>query len=142
MNGILHHESGIKKEDCSLHSSSSYSLRFFCGFLQKMNKPRIYTGLQLVGMTSHLHMLFDDHSFIVCHENIMESHNIKDIMDIYSKIYGQVINLYKFASILSSNMHHHHKKLVKDILGIERDITFDKYVGIMLILSRKNTNDF
>lgn len=74
--------------------------------------------------------------------NLPKCHDIRDILSIYNKVLGDIIKFEKSGTIFSSNMNHRHHKLVKRILGVKRNITFEKYLGGPFILTKSSTKYF
>lgn len=79
------------------------------------------------------HILFTDDSLVFCRANLVETRNLKDVLNTFSRVPRN--KFHKFGIYFNTNTHPKHKRKVKRILKIRECITTNKYLPPTLCLA-------
>jgi len=80
------------------------------------------------------HLLFADDSLLFCWATQDEVQEVVDIMQLYAKASGQLINLEKSSIFFSSNVDGVRRDWIKDKLKVKEVDMFETYLGLPTLI--------
>ncbi|KAL0300327.1 UNVERIFIED_CONTAM: hypothetical protein Sangu_3127100 [Sesamum angustifolium] len=89
-----------------------------------------------------LHLFFVDDSLILCQATLGALQSIREILRIYERASGEVINLQKSKVIFSSNTPEELRPQLTRIMNVRVVEKFDKYFGLLSIVGRSKLEIF
>lgn len=88
------------------------------------------------------HLLFTDDCFVFSEASHRGASRLQEVLDIYSRGSGQLVNKDKFAIFFSSNCTADTKLEVRNVLQIETEALAEKYLGLPTALGRSTMEAF
>ena len=88
------------------------------------------------------HLLFTDDSLHFCQATQDEVQEVVDIMQLYAKASGQLINLVKSSIFFSSNVDGMRRDWIKDKLKFKEVDRFKTYLGLPTLIGRSKYQTF
>lgn len=82
------------------------------------------------------HLLFANDSLIFYKAVKEESEIVKDVLELYGKASGQLVNIHKSSILFSSNTHATRRMQCQEILGFSKSTKEGKYLGLPFIIGR------
>nr|XP_023919081.1 uncharacterized protein LOC112030645 [Quercus suber] len=83
------------------------------------------------------HLLFADDSLLFCRSTIEECRKILEILEIYEEGSGQKVNKNKTAIFFSQSTPEATKVEIKEALGLQEIVQYDKYLGLPSLVGRR-----
>ncbi|XP_040996027.1 uncharacterized protein LOC121242200 [Juglans microcarpa x Juglans regia] len=129
------------------HPLSSY-LFILCAeaLTALLNQAEACGGLTLVpigrGPVSVNHLFFADDSLLFCKAKAEELRYVLNILDIYEKASGQVINKDKSSIFFSRNTGHAVQQQILELAGVKSSGTFERYLGLPTLVGRAKVASF
>lgn len=123
-------------------------LFLFCadGLSDMINKEALenkISGSQIASNAPAVtHLLFADDSFLFFKPVEEEAQQVKLILQMYEAISGQAINLQKSGICFSSNVRVDKQQQLKQQLGVHKDLSTDKYLGLPAFVGRSKKSIF
>lgn len=88
------------------------------------------------------HLLFADDCIIFSEASHRGANRLREILDIYSRGSGQLVNCDKSVVFFSRNCSHEMKGEVRQVLQIEKEALSEKYLGLPTAVGRSTTEAF
>lgn len=111
--------------------------------LRKAEERKRLSGIKISrGGPSITHLFFADDSMIFCKADKVQAEELKNILDMYAKGSGQLINLEKSSVFFSKNMRQQSKEEVAHSLGNIQIAHQGKYLGLPMVISRSKEQIF
>lgn len=89
------------------------------------------------GALPFLHLLFADAWFLFCKADDYEITILKEILDKYGDVLGQIINYHKFEIFFSTNIQQPQRQWIFSFLGVSETIGSNKYLGLPSIKGKR-----
>ena len=87
-------------------------------------------------------LFFADDSLIFCRVRRSNCMELMRILKVYRQSSGQEVNMDKSGILLSKNTRNEDKEMVKEILGVQRSIKHDIYLGLPIMFGRSKAREF
>ena len=115
----------------------------FSVLLAKADLDGSLEGVQICeGAPRINHLFFADDSLIVMRSNIQSANKLKEILALYERHSGQVINTSKTSSMFSKGTLSGRKTFVLAALGIARESRNQRYLGLPVHLGQSKKREF
>ena len=88
------------------------------------------------------HLLFVDDSLLFCQATQDEVQEVVDILQLYAKASGQLINLVKSSIFFSSNVDVAQRDWIKNRLDVKEVDKFETYLGLPTLIGRSKYQTF
>ena len=88
------------------------------------------------------HLLFADDSLLFCRATIEECRKIMEILEIYKEGSGQKVNKNKTSIFFSKSTPEGTKDKIKEALGLQEIVHYDKYLELLFLVGRKKRESF
>jgi hypothetical protein len=109
----------------------------FSALLQEAEHDARIAGLKVCqSAPSVSHLLFADDSLILIRANGGDAKHLQDILDLYERCSGQMINKAKSAVLFSKNTRAAAKRAVCDKLQVEKETMNERYLGLPVHVGR------
>ncbi|PNY16050.1 ribonuclease H, partial [Trifolium pratense] len=113
------------------------------GLITKAQKEKLIHGVTICqGAPDISHLFFADDSLIFCRSNTKEVSTIQNIIQTYQKASGQLVNLAKSEMVFSKGVPNNTKQDVSNILPMQIQNQFSKYLGMPIALGRSKKQIF
>ncbi|KAK4407963.1 hypothetical protein Sango_0377300 [Sesamum angolense] len=86
------------------------------------------------------HLLFADDTLIFCDATTEAMRSIRDVLRVYGKASGQMINLDKSLVVFSRNTPLNMRETLANILGVQVETQPTKYLGLPYLIGRNEKN--
>ncbi|XP_058775981.1 uncharacterized protein LOC131650282 [Vicia villosa] len=94
------------------------------------------------GASSVSHLIFADDCFLFCRTNLIEVHNIMEILNLYDEASGQDINLSIFEVFFSRNIRIPAQEDLASIMGVRHVLGTGTYLGLPSLIGRSKKATF
>ena len=88
------------------------------------------------------HLFFADDSLLFAKVERRESERVKNVLQLYEKCSGQVINFEKSAILFSGNTRLGVKEEIQELFGVQETTNFEKYLGLPTMVGRNRKKSF
>ncbi|XP_024160415.1 uncharacterized protein LOC112167601 [Rosa chinensis] len=88
------------------------------------------------------YLLFGDNSMLYAQASVESCTVIQEVLEIYGKVFGQVVNFAKSSVVFSKNVHIDLQNYISSLLGVEVVESHAKYLGLPTYVGRKKTSTF
>ena len=88
------------------------------------------------------HLFFTDDSLLLCRAKRKDCNKVVEILKLYENASGQVVNMDKFGIFFSANTCDSDKDIARNILGIQRIMENDNYLGLPLMIGMSKCREF
>ena len=115
----------------------------FSQMLLKEEEKRVIHGAKVSWYAPSIsHLFFVDDSLLFCKAKINEVRAIKDTLDNYCFLFGQLVNFDKSAAYFSKRASSMRKRELAKILGVRLMIEDERYLGNPLIVNKNRNVSF
>ena len=88
-----------------------------------------------------LHIFFADDSLICCKAKRDDYREVMKILTVYRLASGQEVNIDKLRIMFSRNTRESDRRTTKEVLGIQRSMEHDCYLGLPLLFGRSKAKE-
>ncbi|XP_042962496.1 uncharacterized protein LOC122296768 [Carya illinoinensis] len=88
------------------------------------------------------HLFFADDSLLFCQANPKEVSSLLDILSVYERASGQVLNRDKSSVFFSKNTKRDTRVQIQQLVGVRSTGSFEKYLGLPVCVGRKKVAAF
>jgi hypothetical protein len=115
----------------------------FSALLSRAEENGLISGVKICrNAPSISHLLFADDSLILVQAKGEDANQLRGILELYEQCSGQMINKSKSAILFSPNTSDADKRVVKDILDVEKETMNEKYLGLPVFVGNSRTKVF
>lgn len=115
----------------------------FSNLLRKAEQSKKITGISVSrGGLRISHLFFADDSLIFCKADKDQANQLMNILEVYGKGSGQVINLEKSAVFFSKNLQRECKVEIAQCLGNIQEAQQGKYLALPMVVTRSREQVF
>lgn len=95
-----------------------------------------------VGGQRITHLFFTDDSPLFCRANVEEWENLSLVLQLYEKALGHQLNAVKTSIFFSKNTGTEFRDFIRTSVGIQITSSFDKYLGLPIMVGRSKNRMF
>lgn len=122
---------GCAREICYRLIYSPYVRKGSQCFSKGKNLSQIYLVLELANIVPHfLTSFFADDSLVFLKASNKECHKLKEVLEVYEKATGQVINFEKSECLISKNVEVEAASHLSRILGVRQSYSIGQYLSL------------
>jgi hypothetical protein len=111
--------------------------------MRKAERDNLIRGVSICrGGPRISHLFFADDSIIFCRVNLFECGALQNILSLYEKASGQIVNGEKTALFFSHNTSLDLRSAISDFFGTSVTTKFEKYLGLPPIIGRAKKKAF
>jgi len=88
------------------------------------------------------HLFFADDSLLFCRANLIEWHNVHEILQRYERASGQKLNAEKTSIFFSKNTKREFKEHISSLMGISATTNYHKYLRLPAMVGRSKSRTF
>lgn len=115
----------------------------FSALLYQAEQENRIAGMKIChGAPSVSHLLFADDSLILIRANEGDAQQLQEILDLYERCSGQMINKAKSAILFSKNTKASRKKEVCDTIQVTKETMSERYLGLPVHVGLSEGNTF
>jgi hypothetical protein len=115
----------------------------FSALLHKAEAEGLISGVKICpAAPSVSHLLFADDSLILIRATKEDATQLQNILDLYERCSGQMINKLKSAVLFSRNTSTENKMEVRAAVNVDRETMNDKYLGLPVYVGRDKSKTF
>ncbi|XP_075670030.1 uncharacterized protein LOC142639779 [Castanea sativa] len=141
--GLIQPTRGIRQGDPLSPFLFSLCTEGLHGLIQHSLRVEELKGLSICQNDPQLtHLLFADDSLLFCRATIEECRKIMEILEIYEVGSGQKVNKNKTAIFFSKSTLEGTKAEIKEAMGLQEIVHYDKYLGLSSLVGRNKKESF
>ena len=88
------------------------------------------------------HLFFTDDSILLAKADKEECKKVKNMLKLYEKYFGQMVNVNKSALFFNPNTRNELKKMIKSLFGVQSTENLGKYLGVPALVGRDRRKAF
>jgi hypothetical protein len=88
------------------------------------------------------HLFFADDSLLFCRATPMEWHQLEEILELYERASGQMLNIEKTMVFFSHNTCDSNKEIILRLVGVPATQRYDKHLGLPALVGRSRIREF